>query len=151
SAKFGNSTISTDITVDFSLQDNPGNVSQADMSKLIAGGAADSKFGFLYPYDKTVFPRGLPPPSLQLAGTAASATYLKLSAPHFLYERFEGASTPTRVTIPPDVWNGVTRSAGATDWASASVTKLTLGAASGPATERWLIGQAKLKGIVYYN
>src|SRR5262249_54677453 len=81
----------------------------------------------------------------------ASATYLKLTAPHFRYERAEGPSSPIRMTIPPEVWKGVTTTAGATDWVNAAVTKLSSGAASGPITERWLIAKAKLKGMVYYN
>ncbi|HEY3235023.1 MAG TPA: hypothetical protein VGJ84_09905 [Polyangiaceae bacterium] len=139
------------ITVNVNLQRNSGNVSAGDTTKLKAGGSADSAFAFLYPFDKTVFPRGLQPPLLQFAGAAADSTYLKISAPNFLYEGFDGPSSPTRITIPDDVWKGVTYTAGPTDSVNVSVTKMSAGAVSGPVQENWRIAQGKLKGIIYYN
>jgi hypothetical protein len=151
SATVGSTTVSTNLTIDVAIQDNAGSIPSADLAQLIAGGTADAGFGWLYPYDKTVFPRGLQPPLLQFKGTAASATYLKLTAPHFSYERAEGASSPVRVTIPPEIWKGVTMTAGATDWVTAAVSKLSAGSVTGPIQENWLVAQGKLKGIVYYN
>ncbi|HEY3233931.1 MAG TPA: hypothetical protein VGJ84_04410 [Polyangiaceae bacterium] len=150
-AKVGSASFSTKITVDFKRQDNPGGLSSGDVTKLVSGGTSDAGFKWLYPYDKTVFPRGLQPPLLQLGGTAASGSYLKITAPHFLYEAFNGASNPLQISIPPDVWKGLTYTAGGTDWVSVSVSKLSSGNVTGPVTEQWLIAQGKLKGIVYYN
>ena len=57
---------------------SPDNVSAADQALLIAGGSGgsagigpDAAFRFLYPYDNTVFPRGLLAPVLQFGGAAA--------------------------------------------------------------------------------
>jgi hypothetical protein len=149
-AKVGTSTFSGAITVDFS-QTNSNGVSIGDMTQLLTGGSADPVFRWLYPYDKTVFPRGLQPPLLQLDGSAASASYLKIVAPHFLYEAFNGPSNPLQIQIPPDVWKGVTYSAGATDWISVSVSKLSSGSVTGPVTEKWLSAQGSLHGALYYD
>jgi hypothetical protein len=142
---------STTITVNVDITDNPAAVSDADKATLTGGGAVDPTFKWLYPYDKTVFPRGLTAPSLQLDGTAATTTYLKITAPSFSYQQFAAGTSPIRVTIPDPVWNGVTLTAGATDKVTVAVTKLSGGQAAGPATESWAIAQASLKGIVYYN
>src|SRR5262249_10863197 len=66
----------TTITVVLHLVDNPGNVDPATVAMLEAGGNADPAFRWLYPYDKTIFPRGLTPPTLQLDGTAADAAFV---------------------------------------------------------------------------
>ncbi|HEY3237119.1 MAG TPA: hypothetical protein VGJ84_20535 [Polyangiaceae bacterium] len=150
-ALVGSATIKTQITVDFVLQENSGGVSTGDMAKLVAGGSQDSSFAWLYPYDKTVFPRGLPPPELQFAGACTDATYTKISTSHFLYEQFAAATPPTRVKIPDTVWKGLTLSAGPTTWVDISVTKLCSGQATGPKSEAWLIAPGNMKGVVYYN
>ena len=56
------------------LVENPGNVDAATQAKLEGGGTADAAFAWLYPYDKTVFARGLLSPTLQFGGTATDAT-----------------------------------------------------------------------------
>src|SRR5262249_40357492 len=43
----GNTRATIDFTVDVSIQSNPGGVSGADISKLIAGGKADAQFKWL--------------------------------------------------------------------------------------------------------
>jgi hypothetical protein len=68
------------------LTENPGALGPADQAKLAAGGSADTAFKFLYPYDATVFPRGLLPPSLQFAGAAPSAVYVHVTSPTLNYK-----------------------------------------------------------------
>ena len=55
------------------IVDNRGNVPAATQTQLETGGTADSAFTWLYPYDKTVFPRGLLSPTLQFGGTSPRA------------------------------------------------------------------------------
>ena len=45
------------------IVDNAGGVDPGTQTKLQGGGAGDATFKWLYPYDKTVFPRGLLPPT----------------------------------------------------------------------------------------
>ena len=62
-AKSGQLEASTTITVRVNIVDNAGNLSPTDQAALDAGGTADPGYRFLYPYDKTIFPRGLAAPT----------------------------------------------------------------------------------------
>ncbi len=122
------------------------------MTSLRAGGVSDSSFRWLYPYDETVFPRGLMAPVLQLSGDAeVLRVNIDVDATGFHYEGFFPGSSPLRVTLPQSVWDGATRSAGASDSVVVGVTKLALGVAAGPITERFRIAQGELTGSIYYN
>jgi hypothetical protein len=151
-ATVGSQSISTKFTVNVDIVDNATSVPAADQTVLQAGGQGDAQFKWLYPYDRTVFPRGLAAPVLQLGGAAgATSTFLKITAPSFSYQQFAAATNPVRVTLPEAIWKGLALTAGATDTVKVEVTKLAGGVATGPATESWIIAQASIKGIVYYN
>jgi hypothetical protein len=152
SASSGQAKGQTTATVVLTLQENPGNVSASDQTKLKAGGTADAQFKWLYPYDKTVFPRGLPGPVLQFAGaTAPTAFYVKITSKFLNYEGFYSGTNPARVTFSPAVWKTISQSAAANDPVTVEVTKLAGGVATGPVKETWNIAQGSLKGTVYYN
>ena len=147
----GTGIIRTTITVIVDVVDNSA-VLGPDQTALKAGGAdGDAQFRWLYPYDQTVFPRGLAAPTLQLDATGARSTYLKISAPFFTYQQFAAAATPLRVTIPEPVWRGLTLTAGAKDTVNIAVTKLDGNVVTGPVKESWFIAQGSLTGIIYYN
>ena len=84
SATVGDGTISKQITVDVDITVNDGKITDADQGLLAAGGEGDATYKFLYPYDGTVFPRGLAAPVLQLAGTDALGHALPLAVEHEL-------------------------------------------------------------------
>ena len=152
----GKRQIKVTLTVDVDITDNPAMLPAADQTSLKAGGAADPNFRFLYPFDGTVFPRGLQAPVLQfgdgktVAGTA-DAVYLKLTTAHFSYQQFALGGTPVRVVIPDPVWKGATVSAGAKDAVTAIVSKRSGATISGPVTENWRIAPGSLKGFIYYS
>jgi hypothetical protein len=151
SATVGDGTISKQITVDVDITVNDGKISDADQASLVAGGASDATYKFLYPYDGTVFPRGLAAPVLQLAGTAATSTYTTITLPHFKYQQFSAALTRVQVRLPEPVWKGMTLTAGAADDVTLTVSKLSAGQVTGPATQTYRVAQASMKGIIYYN
>ena len=149
-------SITLQITVD--IQQNPDNLSATDREKLrqpgVGGGKGlgpDAAFRFLYPYDNSIFPRGLSAPTLQFASSAATATYLKISTDGFSYAVFANATTPTRVVIPEAVWKGVTDSANAESAVKVQVSELSAGVVTGPVEQQWSIAQGSLKGVIYYN
>ena len=72
-----------------------------------AAARADPPFAWLYPYDKTVFPRGLLPPTLQFDGGAASDAYVHITFPRLDYKGFFGPSSPPRVALSQPMWNAV--------------------------------------------
>jgi len=151
-ARFGTSEATTMVTVKVSATQNVGGVSDADKDLLRAGGSsAESPFKWLYPYDKTVFPRGLAAPVLQFGGGAAEALRVTLDVGDFHYEGFYGASNPVRIALPEDVWAGAAQSTDASAALSVSVSKLSGGVVSGPLTQTYSIAQGKLKGSIYYN
>lgn len=157
-ASVGDQTASVTLHVSVAITADPDGLAEELRSGLAARAAGDpadfgpdAEFRFLYPYDKTVFPRGLLAPVLQFGGAAADATYVKITTQRFSYEAFAAASGLTRVTLPEDAWRGVTLSAEAGEWVDVSVTKATAGEISGPVRERWLVAPGTLKGLVYYN
>ena len=150
-AAIGNVKASTNITVRLHLSDNPGNVDLVTQDALKAGGSDDSDFKWLYPYDKTVFPRGLRPPTLQFAGVSAEAIYVHITASTFEYQGFYGSSNPLRVSMTEALWKTITLSVNAKDPVKIEVTKISGGKVTGPERETLFIAQGSLKGTVYYN
>lgn len=150
-ATSGKASGSTSVTVTLHIQDNPGNISAGDQAKLLAGGNADAGFKWLYPYDKTVFPRGLTAPVLQFAGTAPSAFFVHIKSKLLDYQGFYAGTNPAQITLAQPTWKTISQSAQASDPVSVEVTKLSGGLATGPTKETWTIAQGPLKGTVYYN
>ena len=152
----GKGQIKITLTVDVDIVENPATLSEGDQTALKTGGAADPSFKFLYPFDGTVFPRGLPAPSLQFGdgktvASTANAAYLKMTTSHFSYQQFGVGGSPVRVAIPEPVWKGATLSAGASDQVTVAVTKRSGTTISAPVTENWRIAQGTLKGFIYYS
>ncbi len=133
------------------LGDNPGKVDQATQTKLKAGGSTDSKFKFLYPYNQTVFPRGLQAPTLQFDGTSWDAAYVHVTFTGFDYEGFYGAATPGRLAFSAAVWKALTLATVAKSDVKVEVSKILGGNVTGPVTEHWTIAQGSLRGTIYYE
>ncbi|HEY2902609.1 MAG TPA: hypothetical protein VGL59_18635, partial [Polyangia bacterium] len=163
SATVGNGTATTTITVNVNITrycptynqpcvvDGSNMLNPQDTTTLMGGGQ-DAQFKWLYPYDKTVFPRGLAPPTLQFGGnTGTRAAYLTIIAPHFNYQQFSNLNDPLQVTMPPEIWKGLTLTAGPKDTVTASVNKLSGNTGSGPLKQSWLIASASINGVVYYS
>jgi len=158
SAQVGTVSASASLQIRVDISQNPDNLSESERSKLLQrgqGGARDlgpdSSFQFLYPYDNTVFPRGLAAPTLQFASANTTATYLEITTDGFSYAAFASASTPTRIVIPEAVWRGVTSSASAASAVNVQVSELSAGVVTGPITQHWSIAQGSLKGAIYYD
>ncbi|HWZ92677.1 MAG TPA: hypothetical protein VNW92_27615, partial [Polyangiaceae bacterium] len=152
----GKGQIKITLTVDVDITDNPAMLPDADQTALKAGGPADPAFKFLYPFDGTVFPRGLPAPVLQFGDgltvtSSANGIYVKVTTAHFSYQQFGLGGTPVRAVIPEPVWKGATLSAGAADQVTVAVNKRTGTTVTGPLTENWRIAQGTLKGFIYYS
>jgi hypothetical protein len=130
---------------------NPGNVDPTTQGKLKAGGTADPAFAWLYPYDQTVFPRGLLPPTLQFAGADPTAVFVHVSFPGMDYQGWYGASSPARVVFAQAVWKAITLAATPTVSVKVDVTKISGTAVTGPVTENWTIAPGSLRGTIYYE
>ena len=139
-------------------------VDAATATKLNGPGTAPAnaaELGFLYPYDQTVWPRGLLAPLLMWQSTHdADAVWVKLSQGNYSYEgtfSYSGAATPAgslarkRVRIEDAVWKTVT-DGNLGDPLIAQVKILgTDGTVYGPISLTWKVASGVLKGTVYYN
>ena len=150
-ATVGALSATTTLHVRLVLTDNPGNVDPGTRGALEGGGAADPSLRWLYPYDHTVWPRGLTSPTLQLGGADPSAILVHVSFASLDYKGFFGAASPARVTLPAPIWRAITQSAVATDDVMVDVTIMAAGKVTGPVRETWTIAQGSLRGTVYYN
>jgi hypothetical protein len=144
----------TGLTVNLLLTENPGAVSAPTQGLLQAGAGdagGDPAFTWLYPYDQTVFPQGISPPTLQFGGAAFDAAMVKVSFSGLTYTGFYGPSNPGRVALSAKAWTAITGSAGGTNSIKISVTKISAGVVSGPITESWIMAPGSLAGSLYYN
>ena len=144
-------TGSTTVTVQLAFSENPGNIDAGTQAKLKAGGNADGAFKWLYPYDKTVFPRGLLAPTLQFAGGVPDAVYVHAVASNITYDGFYKGSNPSQLQMSAQTWKTVTGSVGSADPLKVQITKISGGQVTGPINETWTVAQGSLKGTVYYN
>jgi hypothetical protein len=126
---------------------------------------------FLYPYDKTVWPRGMLAPLLMWDWTPEDADAIQVSlqttSGSFSWSGTFGRpiilgqagapSTFIRSPIPQDVWDMATNTAGGTtpnsmpDQLTVSLVVAKGGMAYGPISETWTVAPGRLAGTVYYN
>lgn len=136
---------------------NPGDTAIATLKQTPT---ADSARTWLYPYDGTVWPRGLLAPLLQWTQGAADATALAihLQSKTYVYDGYFArpaalASTApfVRHPIPQDVWQQATESTAGTDALAVSLVFLAGGSAVGPLSATWKVAPGILQGTVYYE
>jgi hypothetical protein len=152
-ARVGSLVGTAEVNVVFKIDETIGTVTDDEKTKLNGGGSADATaFKWLYPYDKTVFPRGLLPPKLMFGGATPTAYFVKLTTKNVEYSGYYKADGPQpRVIVSNDWWTMVTRSAGTNDPVKIQVTKIDGDNVTGPIEETWNIAQGSLKGTVFYN
>ncbi len=137
-----------------------GPLTPAEVAALKEPPTSDSTLAFLYPYDKTVWPRGLLAPLLQWTQghRDPTAVSIHLESKTFVYDGYFGrpaalaSSDPfVRHPIPQDVWHQATESTSGTDTLAVSVAFLAGGASVGPLVRSWTVAPAILEGTVYYE
>jgi hypothetical protein len=120
---------------------------------------------FLYPYDKTVWPRGMLAPLLMWswAPNDADAIQVSLTTTSGSFSWTGQFGRPTlanpynRSPIPQDVWTMATNTAGGPtpnnvpDQLTVSLVVAKGGMAYGPISETWTVAPGTLAGTVYYN
>jgi hypothetical protein len=158
-------TGTTTVAVAFDGTMNVGTLSAAEETALSAATEADTLVtSFAYPYDATVFPRGLLPPEQMWNGAATDDAYsLQYSAPPYfnliVYLMSANVApdggvpaTAARFTLPTAMWNSLASSAPGADVA-VRLHRLPSGSSATAyvsAAQTWHIADADLGGIVYY-
>ncbi len=157
-ATSGSQMASSALTVILQLTENPGNIGAPTQAQLQAGGMADPGFGWLYPYNLTVFPRDLPAPTLQFAsgGDAGApgfdAAMVQVTFGSLKYTGFYAPSaSPSQIPLSATAWQAITLSASGSDAVKVQVTKISGGQVSGPISETWTIATGSLRGSIFYN
>ncbi len=118
-----------------------------------AGANPPNATAILYPYDKTVFPRGLVAPLLQFSpgSIPPEDALVTMSSTYFSWQgliHVQNGAVP-QFSIPQAVWDGALLSTGGQTLAI-GVTKAAAGQAYGPATTSIVVAPASLEGAVYY-
>jgi hypothetical protein len=134
-----------------------------------ASNGSTQGLAYLYPYDQTVFPRGLLAPLIQWTWTTGNADAilisLKTTSGSFSYTGTfsapailaQSGGNFIRMPIPQDVWAMATATAGGVtpnnmpDQLTLSLVVAKSGVGYGPITETWTVAPALLEGTVYYN
>jgi hypothetical protein len=131
-------------------QDGPGvAISTADKVNFDFPDATASGT-LVYPYDKTVFPRGLLPPEIMWNGGAAGDVYRVRTKEKYVDAAFYvKADPPGRFTMPAAVWNELGQSNAGED-VTVEITRMTGTQAHAPMTQTWTIARGSLRGSIYY-
>ncbi len=131
-----------------------GAVDEATLEVFEQTPSADPGLALLYPYDGTVWPRGILAPLLQWApgGRDYDAVELRLDCPAFSYRgTFARTAAPfLHHPIPPAAWERMNDACAGKD-VSLRLVLASGGQSFGPLTATWRIASGFLKGVIYYN
>ncbi|AKT36933.1 PD40 domain-containing protein [Chondromyces crocatus] len=142
-------TATAEVTVRLRILENPANLSPADQQAFDTPDATPSGT-LLYPYDKTVFARGLLPPEIMWNGGAAGDRYrVHLRENHVEATIYTIAEPPSAFVLSSAQWSQLTESNVGED-VQVSVTRLSAGQAHAPMTSTWKVAQGSLRGTIYY-
>jgi len=150
-ATYKTQTASASLTVKLHLQQNAGNVGGSIQTQLAGASTPDPGVVWAYPYDGTVWPRGLLAPILQWNGGATTDDYyVHLKSPTFELEDYTTSTNApaTRVALDDATWQKfVDSTSGATQvtvarWDGSKATLI--------ANHTWTIAPASMRGTIYY-
>lgn len=150
-AKYNGLTATVKVDVKLRVEQDGAGValSTADKAKFDAPDTTASG-SMLYPYDKTVFPRGLLPPEVMWSGGAAGDVYRVHVKEKYVDASFYlKADPPSRFTMPAAIWNELTQSNGGED-VQLEVARMSGGVAHAAMKETWTIAKGSLRGSIYY-
>ena len=136
------------------LDECPGTVSQDIAGRLRDPTVQPGGSRWLYPYEGTVFPRGLVSPLLQWSQPAAgaSAVFIRLRSMYLDYQICLRLTEPMRIQVPQAVWDlAAAQSTGTSDPLALNVVLASGASALRLPTLTLVFALANLKGAVYYN
>ena len=150
-AENGGARGETTLLVNLHWQEGGDDLSR-DQKKLLGsdGGATDTKWAIVYPYDGTVFARGIAAPEVQFGDGALKAekVYLHVVGTGVDYEGYfdDGVS----LAMSQSSWDTIGLSSGG-HTLSVAVSKIAAGTKYGPLKQSWRVAKGTLHGTIYYN
>ncbi|AKU96475.1 hypothetical protein AKJ09_03139 [Labilithrix luteola] len=150
-AALSDKTADATLTVKLHLLENPGNADPGTIAALKGATAKDAAIQWAYPYDGTVFPRGLNAPLLMWNnGGADDMYYVHVTSATFELESFTKVPPPSRYSFTTEGWQKfVDSTSGAAD-----LTVARQAGAPGTVTvagkQSWTIAPASMRGTIYY-
>ena len=142
----------TTATVRLEMTADPQSIDSAIKAKFSTASDPDAALALLYPYDKTVFPRGLTSPVVQWGGGAATDVYhVTMTAPTASFETWTTAAPPSRYAMPVlpiDVWKKITDST--TGDLKVAIQRYDGTKAYLAKTQTWTVAPANLTGTIYF-
>ena len=152
-AAYDNQTATASVKVTLKKVLNPAGVSGPDIAVLkgtVDPDAASVKWA--YPYNGTVFPKGLLAPEMMWNGTGAGDKYyVHVTSKYTDFEFFTTADPPSRYTLDDSSWQQLTESGPGGDVAI-RVARMPAGSmnAAVVVNHTWKIANGSLRGTVYY-
>jgi hypothetical protein len=150
-AENGGARGETTLTVNLHWTEGGDDLSR-EQKKLLGSddGAADAAWTIVYPYDGSVFARGIHAPDVQFAAGAlpAEKIYLHVVGPGVDYEGyFDDGQT---LAMAQESWDAIgISSTGRT--LSVAISKIAGGEKYGPLKQSWRVAKGSLHGSIYYN
>ena len=152
-AAYDNQTATASIKVTLKKVLNPGGISDPDVAVLKAAANPDvASVVWAYPYNGTVFPKGLLAPEMMWNGTGVGDKYyVHVTSKYADFEFFTSADPPSRYTLDDSSWQQLTESGPGGD-VTVHVARMPAGAATAAvvANHTWKIANGSLRGTVYY-
>lgn len=154
-ATVGTLTATAVVTVAINLTVHHDLLDPTDETALGAATTADKAVtDLLYPYDKTVFPKGLLGPDVMWnGGTSSDAYLLRIRGESLAVDYFTKAAPPSAITIDTALWNVITStvtSAGTDGDISVELRRSNGGTAYVSAKRTFRIANANLRGTIHY-
>jgi hypothetical protein len=136
------------LTVDLKLPIDTGGVPPAAQGPLQGATAPDGTVVLAYPYEGTVFPRGIgEAPLMWLHGAPNDVYFVHLSSATFDFQAYFSAPA-ARYDIDPTVWQRFTDSTNGA--AEMKLARWDGTAATVVGDQNWAIGPGSMRGTVYY-
>jgi len=134
------------------INDCPGTLTTAMATALEGAGSAVGSMKWLYPYNQTVFPGGIPAPVLQWSQTGTpDGVYVHLKSSLFNYQACFAGASATNFTLASMPWlTAWSQSKGQSDPLSVEVATST-GGTIASFTTQWIFAKGSLAGDTYYN
>lgn len=149
----GVDAITTSVTIKVKLTEDPQAQPSGIKEAFKTPVGEDPSLALLYPYNNTVFPRGLRGPEIQWNGGGAGDVYrLSIVSDTFEYESWFSAPPPSRYafpTAPIDAWRQLTTSV--TGLLKVDLQRWDGAQAYNAKSINWRIASANLAGTIYYT